>query len=84
MSSGWRPPIPAEIRDLVIRLVRENPRWVTGAAKANSSASGTGSAKARSAGFWARLGRAPFCDQARSARSSSVRVIDRAVRFSSR
>jgi putative transposase len=45
-----RPPVPAEIGDLVIRLARETPAGAIGASKASSPALATGSAKAPSAG----------------------------------
>jgi putative transposase len=48
-NTTGRPPVPAEIRELV-QLARQNPRWDTGASKANSSASGTASAQQPSAG----------------------------------
>ncbi len=58
-STPGRPPVPEEIRELVRRLARQNPRWVTGASRANSSASGTGSAREPSAGAWQRPGSRP-------------------------
>jgi putative transposase len=51
-NTAGRPPIPEEIRELVQRLARQNPRWGTGASKANSSASAIASARERSAGSW--------------------------------
>jgi putative transposase len=38
-----RPSTPAAIRKLVIRMATENPTWVTGACRVNSSSSATGS-----------------------------------------
>jgi hypothetical protein len=49
-AKSGRPPIPTEIRDLVVRLHGRIPAGAIGASRENSSASGTGSAKARSAG----------------------------------
>ena len=54
-----RPPVPEEIRELVRRLARQNPRWGTVASKANSSASATASARERSAGSWPPPGSRP-------------------------
>jgi hypothetical protein len=54
-----RPPIPAEIRELVRRLARQNPRWGTAASKMSSSAPGTASARERSAGSWPSPGSRP-------------------------
>jgi hypothetical protein len=54
-----RPPVPEEIRELVRQLARRNPRWGTGASKASSSASGTASARERSAGSWPQPGSRP-------------------------
>ncbi|MFI7106045.1 hypothetical protein ACIBK9_07040 [Nonomuraea sp. NPDC050227] len=49
-----RPPISEEIRDLIVRLARENPRWGIGAFGASYLALGCGWGKGRSAGFWRR------------------------------
>src|SRR5512132_267336 len=38
-----RPPLDREVLQLIIRLARENPRWVTSASRANSSTSASGS-----------------------------------------
>jgi putative transposase len=37
-----RPPTPAEIRDISMRLARENPRWAIGGSAANSANSACG------------------------------------------
>ena len=58
-NTTGRPPIPEEIRKLVKRLARQNPRWGTGASKANSSALVTASARERSAGSWPQPGSRP-------------------------
>jgi len=47
-----RPPIEAEVRDLVIRLARENRPGAIAASRANCSGSVTGSAPAPSAASW--------------------------------
>ena len=54
-----RRPLPEEIRALVRRLARQNPRGGTAAFKVSSSASGTGSARERSGGSWPGPGLAP-------------------------
>jgi hypothetical protein len=54
-----RPPVPEQIRELVRRLARQNPRWDTAASRANSSASAIASARERSAGSWPPPGSCP-------------------------
>jgi hypothetical protein len=49
-NATGRPPVPEEIRELVRRLARQNPRWGTAVSKVSSSGSGTPSARERSAG----------------------------------
>jgi putative transposase len=44
-NTAGRPPIRDEIRELVQRLAGQNPRWGTGASRANSSASITSSVR---------------------------------------
>jgi hypothetical protein len=58
-NAAGRPPVPEEIRELVRRLARQNPRWGTAASKVSSSASGTASARERSAGSWPPPGSHP-------------------------
>jgi hypothetical protein len=58
-NAAGRPPVPEEIRELVRRLARQNPRWGTAASKVSSSASGTASARERSAGSWPPPGSRP-------------------------
>jgi putative transposase len=65
-----RPPVPHELRELVIRLARENPpRWGTVASGVNCSASGIGSVKAPSAGSLPR----PAWGQRRAGRRQTWR-----------
>ena len=59
-NTTGRPPVPEEIRELVRRLARQNPRpGVTGASRASSTASGTAPARERSAGSWPPPGSRP-------------------------
>jgi hypothetical protein len=51
-NATGRPPVPEEIRELVRRLARQNPRWGTAVSKVSSSGSATASARERSAGSW--------------------------------
>ncbi|GED89880.1 hypothetical protein TNCT6_69650 [Streptomyces sp. 6-11-2] len=37
-ASPGRPPVPEKLRDLIIRLGAENPRWASGVSTANSVA----------------------------------------------
>ena len=55
-NATGRPPVREEIRELVRRLARQNPRWGTAVSKVSSSGSGTVSARERSAGSWLPLG----------------------------
>ena len=55
-NTTGRPPVPEEIRELVWRLARQNPDGDTGASRASSSVSVTGSAREQSAGSWQRPG----------------------------
>jgi hypothetical protein len=50
---------PDDVRERVQRLARENPRWATGASRASSLASATGSARAPSGGSWPPPGSGP-------------------------
>jgi putative transposase len=47
-----RPPVSDEIRDLVLQLARDNPRWDTAESKANYNVSAIGSERARSDRSW--------------------------------
>ncbi len=51
-NAAGRPPVPAELRALVKRLARENPRGATVEFRASCSAWGTGWGRGRSAGSW--------------------------------
>ena len=53
-NNAGRPPVPEEVRELVRRPTRQNPRWGTVASKVSSSARGIVSARERSAGSWLR------------------------------
>ena len=44
-ATAGRPPVPEEIRELVRRLARQNPRWDTAASKVSSPVPGTASAQ---------------------------------------
>ena len=57
-NTAGRPPISGEIRGLVQRPARQNPRWGQ-AFRANSSASAIASARERSAGSWPQPGSRP-------------------------
>jgi putative transposase len=54
-----RPPVPDQVRSLVERMARQNPRWGTCASRASSSAWDTGWERARSAGSWPPPGSVP-------------------------
>jgi putative transposase len=58
-NATGRPPVPEEIRELVRGLARQNPRWDTGASRANSSAWANGSAQEPSGGSWPQPGSRP-------------------------
>ena len=58
-NATGRPPVPEEIRELVRRLARQNPRWGHRRIQVSSSASGTASARERSAGSWLPPGSRP-------------------------
>ena len=58
-NASGRPPVPEEIRELVRRLARQNRGGGIAASKVSSSASGTTSARERSAGSWPPPGSRP-------------------------
>ena len=58
-AAAGRPPVPEEIRELVRRLARQNRCWGTAVSRVNSSASGTVSARERSAESWPSRGSRP-------------------------
>jgi putative transposase len=55
-NAPGRPPVAEEVRALVERLARQNPRWGTCAFRASCSGWGTGWGRGRSAGSWLRPG----------------------------
>jgi putative transposase len=55
-NTTGRPPVKDEIRELVIRLARENPRWGIGASRASWAGWVTAWGRARFAGSWLPLG----------------------------
>ena len=83
-----RPKLPAEVRELVLRLARENPRWVIGASAANSPSSASGCRRPASAGYllkqsWSRHRGAPVRVGASSCKCR-LRASSRAISSPSR